>query len=96
MIQHWLRAVLLVAFLSASVGCALVQPPADKKETRQVRRPAQTGTYIPRDVPERSEQAKRQKKAKQPKPEPTPKRKRERAKPAGKVDEDFVTRGGFR
>jgi hypothetical protein len=95
MIPHCLRVLVLAAFVSAAVGCAF-QPPEEKKETREVRRPAQTGTYIPRIMPVRSERSERTKNRRKPKAEATPKPKRERAKPAGKVDEDFVTRGGFR
>jgi cytochrome c biogenesis protein ResB len=98
MIVQWFRAILLLAFVSLSVGCALLEPPKDKKETRETRRRAQTGSNIPRSTPASAKAAKSEKKAKPPKAKatPTPKPKRERAKPAGKVDKDFVTRGGFR
>ena len=75
----------------------MVQPPSQKKNgTREVRRPAQTGTYIPRIERAAAKAAEREKSAKAPKATPTPKPKREKPKAPGKVDEDFVTRGGFR
>ena len=99
MIVHSLRVAVLLAFVSVTVGCALLQPPpADKKGAREVRRPAQTGTYISRTERESAKAEKAEKKAKTTaaKATPTPKPKRERPKPPGKVDDDFVTRGGFR
>ena len=96
MIQHWLRVTVLLAFVSATAGCGLFEPPPVTKRTVRAGRPPQTGTNIPRQTSDSAQQAKRDKKAKPAKPTPTPKPKRERAKPAEKVDEDFVTRGGFR
>jgi hypothetical protein len=97
MIPHCVRAVVLLAFVSAMVGCGVIQPPRqEKKGTDQVRRPAQTGTYISRTERASAKAAERKKKAKAPKATPTPKPKREKPKDPGKVDEDFVTRGGFR
>jgi hypothetical protein len=97
MMQQSLRFALLLAFASAMVSCALVQPEAGKKGTRQAGRPPQTGTNIPRLAARTSKKSeKRDKKQKAAKATPTPKPKRERPKAAEKVDEDFVTRGGFR
>jgi hypothetical protein len=97
MIPYCLRTVVLVAFVSATAGCGVVQPPSqEKKGTREVRRPAQTGTYISRTERVPAKAGDRQKKVKAPKATPTPKPKREKPKKPGKVDEDFVTRGGFR
>ena len=97
MIPHFLPALALVALVFAAAGCGVVQPPQqDKKGTREVRRPAQTGTYISRTERASEKAAERENKGKAPKATPTPKPKRERPKPAGKVEDDFVTRGGFR
>ena len=95
MILNWLRVAVLLAFVSFTIGCGSPQPrAADKPAAREVRRPPQTGSYIPRITPLKTQATDRKSRSPKPKPNSTPKR--ERAKPEGKVDEDFVTRGGFR
>ena len=96
MIQHPLRVALLMVFVFATAGCGLFEPVPGDENKRQGGRPPQTGTNIPRKMSDSVKPAKSEKKTKAPKAKPSPKPKRERPKPAGKVDDDFVTRGGFR
>jgi hypothetical protein len=90
--HQWFRFALLLAFVCTSIGCGAVKTEPTNKRTRTAGRPPQTGTNIPRSQQGTTASAKRQAKSKAPK---AAKPKRER--PAKReVDEDFVTRGGFR
>ena len=83
----WFRYALLLAFVWTSVGCGAFKPEASNKRARTAGRAPQTGTNIPRFFPRVT--TTRPEKAKTAKPE--------RKRPAKRdVDEDFVTRGGFR
>jgi outer membrane biosynthesis protein TonB len=102
--QYLSRVALLLAAVFVFVGCESLKPDPTSKRKGANTRSTQTGTNIPRAFRSDSRTArtradkpkpKKEKKAAQPKPTPTPKPKRE--KPArGPVDEDVVTRGGFR
>ena len=90
--HSWFRFVLLLAVVCTSVSCAVFKPEPGNKRTRTAGRPPQTGTNIPRSQSANAASTKRQAKPKAPKPA---KPKRER--PAKReVEDDFVTRGGFR
>jgi hypothetical protein len=98
------RVALLVAILFTVAGCQAVRPdPQSQRKGRPTQRQLQTGTNIPRAVPTRTEsrqtrnraesEARRARPKASPTPKPTPKPRR----PArGPVDEDVITRGGFR
>jgi hypothetical protein len=89
---QWLRFALLLAFVCTSVGCGGLKPEPSSKRAQAAGRAPQTGTNIPRSLPGRDASARRQAKAKAPKAA-----KPQRERPAKReVDEDFVTRGGFR
>ena len=89
--KHSLGTVLLLAAVFLFTGCGTAEKTPARKGKRPQARMAQTGSYIPRLLPQKAAPD-RARKAKTKRPKSATKPKKE----STRVAEDFVPREGFR